>query len=141
MPYVTYKGPWYSNRNPDVKEPDFIRGDRREVSQAWLDQHRRRLGEKYLIEGDEPAHRDEGNDGIPDASWRRNEIVNWLNAYGVDLAGGYKTKSSLLSLVDVVLSPEVEEELEISTEEEVVEEEVEAESEVTEEEVESEIEE
>ena len=122
MPTVTYKGPWFSRRNLDSTLPDFERGRAIEVSQAWLDQYRGRLGDSHLIDGDEPTHSDEGGDGLPDSSWRRTEIIKWLNAYGVDTAGGYKTKSSLLSLVEVVLSPEAEEELEDEVVEEPVEE-------------------
>ena len=125
MPTVTYKGPWFTRRNPDSTLPDFERGKTIEVSQAWLDQYRGRLGDSHLIDGDEPAHSDDGNDGIPDSSWRRTEIIKWLNAYGVDTAGGYKTKSSLLSLVEVVLSPEAEEVLEDEVGEEPAEEAVE----------------
>ena len=135
MPLVTYKGPEFYRRSPDVYHPDFTRGEVREVSQAWLDKHRRRLVEPYFIlEGDEPPHVDAGNDGIPDASWRRKEIIAWLSAYDVELPGAYYTKSALLGLVDTILSPEAPQELE-ALEEEAVEAEAEVEAEVEAEEI------
>ena len=130
MPQVKYHGPEFWRRSPDVYHPDFTRGEVREVSQAWLDQWRNWLVEPYFtLEGDEAPHVDAGNDGIPDASWRRKEIITWLESYDIELSGGYYTKSALLGLVETALSPEAPEELE-SLEEEVVEIEAEVEAEV-----------
>ena len=64
------------------------------------------------IEGDELLHSDALGDGIPDSGWRKAQIETWLKSYGVTVPGGYKTKSSLLSIVDTVLSPAAEEEIE-----------------------------
>jgi len=65
-----------------------------------------------LIEGDEAPHSDALGDGIPDSGWRKAQIETWLKSYGVAVPGGYKTKSSLLTMVDMVLSPAAEEEIE-----------------------------
>ena len=64
------------------------------------------------IEGDEAIHSDALNDGIPDSGWRKAQIETWLKSYGVTVPSGYKTKSSLLTMVDMVLSPAAEEEIE-----------------------------
>ena len=64
------------------------------------------------IEGDELLHSDALGDGLPDSGWRKAQIETWLKSYGVTVPGGYKTKSSLLSIVDTVLSPAAEEEIE-----------------------------
>jgi len=63
------------------------------------------LKDDYIIEGDEAPHSDAGNDGIPDSQWRKADIMAWLDDNGIPIAGGYKTKSSLLSLVEEALSP------------------------------------
>ncbi len=106
MPYLTYKGPFYERRSPDPTIPAFIRGQSREVSQDWLDAHRRKISDAvFLIEGDEGVHFDEGNDGIPDMSWTKVKIVEWLEDNSDGVGGGYKTKSKLLEMVDAVLNP------------------------------------
>lgn len=70
------------------------------------------MGDGMRIEGDELLHSDALGDGIPDSGWRKAQIETWLKSYGVTVPGGYKTKSSLLSIVDTVLSPAAEEEIE-----------------------------
>ena len=100
MPTVTYTGPWYSRTSRDVTMPEWVRGRSVEVSQTWLDEWRHTLGDGYRIDGD-----DGGSDGIPDENWNRPEIVEWLSNQGVDLGIGYKTKSTLLGMVDGVLNP------------------------------------
>lgn len=70
------------------------------------------MGDGMRIEGDELLHSDALGDGIPDSGWRKVQIETWLKSYGVTVPGGYKTKSSLLSIVDTVLSPAAEEEIE-----------------------------
>ena len=85
MPTVTYTGPFYTSRNPDVYLPAFIRGQAVEVSQGWLDTWRRKLGDNHLIEGDAGVHVDLGDDGIPDTGWTKAEIVAWLSGVGVDV--------------------------------------------------------
>ena len=106
MPYLTYKGPFYEKRSPDRTVPSFKRGERREVSQQWLDTFRRKISDaQYLIEGDEGVHLDEGNDGLPDMSWTKAKIVEWLEDNGSSVGGGYRTKTKLLELVDEVLNP------------------------------------
>ena len=70
------------------------------------------MGDGMRIEGDELLHSDALGDGLPDSGWRKAQIETWLKSYGVTVPGGYKTKSSLLSIVDTVLSPAAEEEIE-----------------------------
>ena len=130
MPYLTYKGPFYERKSPDPKVRAFRRMERREVSQEWLDTNRRKISDThYLVEGDEGVHIDEGNDGIPDMSWTKAKIVEWLEDNGSSVGGGYRTKSKLLEMVDSVLNPPapvVEEPVEEAEEvEEAVEESVE----------------
>jgi hypothetical protein len=123
MPTVRYNGPSFYRRSPDAYSPDFTRGEVREVTQAWVDEFSRYLVTPYFtVEGSEAVHRDEGNDGIPDASWRRGAIVKRLGEQGVDLSGSYRTKTSLLAMVDSHLNPPIVEPEVI--EEPVIEEEV-----------------
>ena len=127
MPTVTYAGKWYSRAGRDPSIGEWIRGSRRTVSQSWLDDNRHwLLKDDYIIEGDEAPHSDAGNDGIPDSEWRKADIMAWLDNNGIPISGGYKTKSSLLSLVEEALSP-------APVEEPVVEAEPEAEEPVVEE--------
>ena len=106
MPYLTYKGPFYERRSPDPTIPAFIRGQSREVSQDWLDAHRRKISDAvFLIEGDEGVQIDLDGDGLPDEGWTRANIIKWLEDNGSSVGGGYKTKTKLLGLVDMVLNP------------------------------------
>ena len=106
MPHLTYKGPFYERKSPDPKVRAFRRKERREVSQEWLNAHRRKISDLvFLVEGDEGVHIDEGNDGIPDMSWTKAKIVEWLEDNGSSVGGGYRTKSKLLEMVDSVLNP------------------------------------
>ena len=78
----------------------------REVSQEWLNLWRRKISdEQYIIEGDEGVHFDEGADGIPDESWTKAKISEWLVDNGTKVGKGYKTKTNLLGMVDKVLNP------------------------------------
>jgi hypothetical protein len=97
---------------------EWVRGRAVEVTQTWLDDWRYSLGDNYRIEGD-----DAGSDGLPDANWKRPEIVEWLSNNGIELGIGYKTKSTLLSMVEGVLNPAPVEEpvVEAPVEEPVVE--------------------
>ena len=110
MPTVTYIGRSWSTGNIDPAHPDFIRHQPREVTTAWLDQYAFRLGDDYLIEGYE-ATVDGGNDGIPDEGWSRGDIAKWRASYDIK-PKGYATKSTLLSLVETVMSPDGVEETE-----------------------------
>ena len=106
MPRMTYKGPFYERKSPDPKVPAFIRGQTREVSQEWLDEHRRKISDAvFLIEGDEGVQIDLDGDGLPDEGWTRANIIKWLEDNGSSVGGGYKTKSKLLEMVDAVLNP------------------------------------
>lgn len=118
MPTVTYTGPWYSRSSKDVRMSEWVRGRSKKVTQEWLDDWRYSLGDNYRIEGD-----DAGSDGLPDANWKRPEIVEWLSNNGIELGIGYKTKSALLSMVEGVLNPAPVEEpvVEVPVEEPVVE--------------------
>jgi len=124
LPSVRYNGPSFYRRSPDAYTPDFSRGEVRDVSQEWVDQWRRFLKTPYFtIEGDEAPTADEGEDGIPDESWRRGDISAWLDSQGVEFArSSYRTKTKLLQLVDQHLNPpapEPEPELEPVVEDEV----------------------
>ena len=106
MPTVTYKGNWYSRPGRDPSIGEWIRGQARTVSQSWLNDNRHwLLKDAYLIEGDEGVHMDLGNDGIPDSGWTKARISEWLSSQGTVVGGGYKTKTTLLSMVEGVLNP------------------------------------
>jgi hypothetical protein len=94
MPTVRYNGPSFYRRSPDAYTPDFSRGEVRYLVLPY-----------FTLDGDEAPHVDEGNDGIPDSSWRRGAIAAWLTDNGVDLSGSYRTKGTLLTMVDEVLNP------------------------------------
>lgn len=124
MPTITYLGPFHRRRMPDGMG-EFARAIPTPVSQAWVDQFRNYLPTTHFrIEDDNPSM-DEGNDGIPDKSWKIKDVRNWLDSYDMN-PKGYATKSALLRLVDDVLNPtmaedvmaEAEEQAEAATEEE-----------------------
>ncbi len=113
MPTVTFLGPLGFRRRVDsagywkINQPV-------EVAQEWLDRWGARLDAKsFRIEGDEAPTVDEGNDGIPDKSWRVADIREWLGSKGLN-PSGYATKRTLLQSVDEFLNPpaEVEEVIE-----------------------------
>ena len=110
MPTVTYTGRSWSTGNIDPTHPDFIRHQPREVTTAWLDRYASRLGDDYHIEGYEPSV-DAGNDGVPDSGWSRADISKWVAKYDIK-PKGYATKSTLLSLVETVMSHDGVEETE-----------------------------
>ena len=84
---------------------EWIRGERVEVSQRWLDEHRLRLPPKYfVIHDDAGVTVDAGNDGIPDSGWTKKDIGAWLKGKG-EAVSGYTTKSKLLDMVKTTLSP------------------------------------
>ena len=51
MPSIMYIGRSWSTKNIDATHPDFIRGESRDVTQAWMDRYHGRFGDDYLIEG------------------------------------------------------------------------------------------
>jgi|TARA_R110002051_G_scaffold273569_1_gene334202 hypothetical protein len=110
-----YIGRSWSTKNIDATHPDFIRGESRDVTQAWMDRYHGRFGDDYLIEGYEPSV-DLLNDGIPDEGWSRGDISKWLAQYDIK-PKGYATKSTLLNLVATVMSPDGVEETEALVEE------------------------
>jgi hypothetical protein len=106
LPIVRYNGPSFYRRSPDAYSPDFTRGEGREVSQAWVDQWRRYLVEPaFTLTGDEGVTEDLHSDGLPDSGWTNSDITSWLREQGVTVGRGYKTKSTLLELVDLHLNP------------------------------------
>jgi len=108
VPTIKYTGNRYSRSNPDKTHRDFVRGEIREVTTAWLDQWGYRFGEDFHIEGwtqGEEVTVDEGLDGIPDKSWARADIQAWLAGYDIK-PKGYATKTTLLELVATVMSPD-----------------------------------
>ena len=99
MPLLTYLGPSYSV-TLDGPTPR-IRGEAHEVSHEWLNKWRVRLSPtNWRIEGDEQAPTIEG---VPDAGWKRADILAWLSTNGV-VPSGYTTKGRALELVGNYLS-------------------------------------
>ena len=99
MPSVTFLGPFFERRRIDTIGP-WIRGEDVQVSQAWLDEWRHTLPLSHFeIKGDEGVSLDENNDGIPDPSWSRKDILQWLADNNVDIGNGYVTKSGALALI------------------------------------------
>ena len=124
MPTITYKGPWYTVPNRDNSQPAWIRNQPREVTTEYLDANLKYFSlDHFTIEGYEHPTMDAGRDGIPDSGWRKADIEAWLAERGSPAKAGYKTKTTLLSLVDSVLNPVAE--AEVEAEPEVVEETVE----------------
>ena len=106
--------------NADTSMGDWIRGKVVEVTQDWLDANKRQLKPSlFVIEG---AAYDLLNDGIPDSGWVKADIASWLRDKGVLVSNGYKTKSSLLAMVEDVLSPAPVEEVIVEAAPEIVEE-------------------
>ena len=129
MPIVRYNGPSFYRRSPDAYSHDFTRGESREVSQAWVDEWRRYLVEPaFTLTGDEGVTEDLHSDGIPDSGWTNSDITSWLREQGVTVGRGYKTKSTLLELVDLHLNPPPAEPAVVEEPEPVVEENIEEES-------------
>ena len=112
MPTVTFLGPQGFRRRADKGSVTHWELNQPvEVSQAWMDQWRVRLDAKsFRIDGDEAPTVDEGNDGIPDKSWRVADIREWLGSKGLS-PSGYATKRTLLQTADELLNPPVVEEV------------------------------
>jgi hypothetical protein len=99
VPTVTYLGPAYSTVL-DGHEPRFRRVPF-EVDIEWLNTWRARMDPKsWLIEGDEQAPTIED---VPDAGWKRTDILAWLSTNGIEPTG-YTTKGRALELVGNYLS-------------------------------------
>ena len=105
MPTVTYTGPLYTKpcRVPGL--PDWQRGRPVEMSQELLNDWRHTIKGSFMIDGDEGVHADLGGDGIPDSAWTKAKITEWLTGQGVHVGGGFKTKMTLLDMVEGVLNP------------------------------------
>ena len=73
-----------------------------EVSDDWVARNGYRLSADFVIAG---AHEDLGGDGIPDSAWTKAKITEWLTGQGVHVGGGFKTKMTLLDMVEGVLNP------------------------------------
>tara|TARA_R100000406_G_scaffold90124_1_gene76680 strand:+ start:645 stop:1010 length:366 start_codon:yes stop_codon:yes gene_type:complete len=84
----------------------MYRGDTKEVSQEWINEHRAYLkkNRRITVEGDEGVTVDEGNDGLPDEGWTKKDITAWLKDKGVSIKG-YATKAKLLDKVKTTLNP------------------------------------
>ena len=102
MPTVTYIGAQDRRRNNDVSMPDWVRGIPQEVTDDWVARNGNRLSADFVIAG---AHKDLGGDGIPDSAWTKAKITEWLKEQGVHVGGGFKTKMTLLDMVEGVLNP------------------------------------
>ena len=103
MPTVTYTGAQKRRRNLDASMPDWVRGVAHEVSDERVAHWGARLGADLKVEG---AHADLLGDGIPDSEWTKAKITDWLKSNGVKVSGGFKTKMTLLDMVEGVLNPE-----------------------------------
>jgi hypothetical protein len=89
-----------------------------------LDKYAFRLGADYTIEGykaSKIADSDSDLSGVPDSTWSRGDIAKWLSNYDIK-PKGYATKTTLLSLVETVMSPDGVEETEALVEESLAEE-------------------
>ena len=119
MPTVTFLGPFAIRRSPCGRAEDFGRMKPRQVTQAWLDQWRRRLPNTHWnIEGDEiPQDNTSEVAGTPDSTWTRKQIISWLEGYDSS-PGRYATKTQLLDIVDALLNPDRVEEVQDLVEEE-----------------------
>jgi len=102
VPTVTYIGKQDRRSNLDASMPDWVRGKVFTVSDEWVATWKNRLSPDFVIEG---AHEDLGNDGIPDSAWTKAKITEWLTGKGTQVGGGFKTKTTLLEMVEGVLNP------------------------------------
>lgn len=104
MPKITFNGPSWYQKLKDGSE--MYRGDTKEVSQEWINEHRAYLkkNRRITVEGDEGVTVDEGNDGLPDEGWTKKDITAWLKDKGVSIKG-YATKAKLLDKVKTTLNP------------------------------------
>ena len=105
MPTVTYTGPLYTKTCRVPGLPDWQRGRPVEMSQQLLNDWRHTIKGSFMIDGDEGVHADLGGDGIPDSAWTKAKITEWLTGQGVHVGGGFKTKMTLLDMVEGVLNP------------------------------------
>ena len=105
LPTVTYIGRSYSIPSKDPSHPAWIRGERREVTTAWLDKWSSRLSDTLFKIEDYEKTIDINQDGVPDEGWSRKDILTWLAKYEIK-PNGYATKSKLLELVATVMSPD-----------------------------------
>ena len=104
MPTLTYKGIFMWRPAPGGLGT-AERDQPIEVSKEWIDMYHVRLGPDWVVSGGEAPHVDEGNDGIPDPSWRVADIKQWLTDSGVSIGSRYRTKTALLALVQEELNP------------------------------------
>ena len=119
---MTFLGPFAIRRSPCSRAEDFGRMKPRQVTQAWLDQYRRRLPiTHWLIEGD-VIQEDSTSEvaGTPDSTWTRKKIITWLEDYDSS-PGRYATKTQLLDIADALLNPDRVEEVQDLVEEPAVE--------------------
>jgi hypothetical protein len=117
VPTVTFLGPFAIRRSPCGRAEDFGRMKPRQITQAWLDQWRRRLpNSHWRIEGDEPKPEPKGDSGTPESSWTRKKIITWLEDYDSS-PGRYATKTQLLDIADALLNPDRVEEVQDLVEE------------------------
>lgn len=101
---MTYIGRSFETPNVDSTHPAFIRGDTREVTQAWMDKYFQRFGDDYIIEGYKKSVVI-SDEGTPNNTWSRKDILAWLENYDI-APKGYATKTTLLTLVATVMSPD-----------------------------------
>ena len=117
MPTVTFLGPFAMRRSPCGRAEDFGRRVPRVITQAWLDQYRKRLpATHWSIEGDEALDVTSNTAGTPDSTWSRKQIISWLEGYDSS-PGRYATKTQLLDIADALLNPDRVEEVQDLVEE------------------------
>tara|TARA_Y100000004_G_scaffold175119_1_gene214435 strand:+ start:319 stop:594 length:276 start_codon:yes stop_codon:yes gene_type:complete len=80
------------------------------VAQDWLDARRGAFLETHWrIEDDYPGvlFTEDDGDGLPDMSWLKADIQQWLYERGVEMSGLRATKAKMLEKVDEVLAADV----------------------------------
>ena len=80
------------------------------VAQYWLDARRGAFLETHWrIEDDYPGvlFTEDDGDGLPDMSWLKADIQQWLYERGVEMSGLRATKAKMLEKVDEVLAADV----------------------------------
>jgi hypothetical protein len=105
VPSVTFLGPFYERRRADTIGP-WLRGKVVEVTQEWLNYWRHTLPLSHFeISDEEEVVSSNSREGIPDPTWSRRDILQWLADNNVDIGSGYVTKTGALALVAGHLNP------------------------------------
>lgn len=104
MPKITYRGRKKAGVNMG-RLGWWMWGVSRDVTEEWLESHRAAVNHSdFLIEGYSFTTVDEGNDGIPDMSWTKGDIMAWMDENDVEYSS-LNTKAKLLAKVEEHLNP------------------------------------